>query len=64
MFGDGRHPNVTIHEGILPADKYRELLHNSKFCLAASGHGWGIRLSQYMAQGCVPVIIQVSVAVY
>eukprot|EP00882_Tetradesmus_deserticola_P022294 GHRQ01024193.1.p2 GENE.GHRQ01024193.1~~GHRQ01024193.1.p2 ORF type:complete len:252 (+),score=51.38 GHRQ01024193.1:207-962(+) len=56
-FGKGQHPNVTIHEGSFP--DYIAAVRGSKFCVAPSGHGWGIRLSQYMAQGCVPVIIQV-----
>jgi hypothetical protein len=57
-FGNGRHPNVTIHEGRF--DNYSAAVRGSKYCLAPSGHGWGIRLSQYMLQGCVPVIIQVG----
>ncbi|KAG2488197.1 hypothetical protein HYH03_013191 [Edaphochlamys debaryana] len=30
----------------------------AKFCLAPSGFGWGVRLTQVMMTGCVPVIIQ------
>ncbi|WIA23466.1 hypothetical protein OEZ85_000212 [Tetradesmus obliquus] len=55
-FGRGQHPNITIHEG--RCENYSAALQGSKYCLAPSGHGWGIRLSQYMIQGCVPVIIQ------
>jgi hypothetical protein len=29
-----------------------------RFCLAPYGWGWGIRLSQIILAGCVPVIIQ------
>lgn len=58
LFGKGQHPNITIHEGGHPS--YTAAMKGSKFCMAPSGHGWGIRLSQYMAQGCVPVIIQVG----
>jgi hypothetical protein len=33
-------------------------MRRSKFCLAPSGHGWGIRIVHAMAAGCVPLIIQ------
>jgi len=58
MFGAGQHPQVIIHEGGLP--DYQDIIRNSRFCMAPSGHGWGIRLGQYMTLGCVPVIIQVG----
>jgi hypothetical protein len=35
-----------------------ESIRTSKYCLAPYGHGWGVRLAQYIAYGCVPVIIQ------
>jgi hypothetical protein len=38
---------------------YAAKMRGHKYCLAPAGHGWGIRLSQYMLNGCVPVIIQV-----
>jgi hypothetical protein len=60
MFGDGSNPQVLIHEGGMPPDEYALKLDSSKFCLAPSGYGWGIRLNYYMVTGCVPVIIQVS----
>jgi hypothetical protein len=28
----------------------------SKYCLAPSGHGCGVQLSQYMLHGCVPLL--------
>jgi len=60
LFGAGQHPDVTIHEG--PIAGYVEHIRSSRFCLAPSGYGWGIRLSQLMAQGCVPVIVQDGVS--
>ncbi|KAG2488216.1 hypothetical protein HYH03_013210 [Edaphochlamys debaryana] len=33
-------------------------MQRAKFCLAPSGHGWGVRLAQAMMTGCVPVIVQ------
>ncbi|KAG2454703.1 hypothetical protein HYH02_000540 [Chlamydomonas schloesseri] len=33
----------------------------SRFCLAPSGWGWGLRLLQAVACGCVPVVVQDSV---
>lgn len=59
-YGKGQHPNVIIHEGGLP--DYGERIKGAKYCRAPSGHGWGIRLGQYMTLGCVPVIIQVRAA--
>ncbi len=37
---------------------YEGQIRASKFCMSAYGHGWGIRTNIYMANGCVPVIIQ------
>jgi hypothetical protein len=36
------------------------MLATSKFCLAPSGFGWGVRLMHYIIRGCVPVIVQVG----
>mmetsp|Transcript_66357 Transcript_66357/g.209790 ORF Transcript_66357/g.209790 Transcript_66357/m.209790 type:complete len:369 (-) Transcript_66357:422-1528(-) len=30
----------------------------SKYCGVFTGHGWGIRISQVSANGCIPVVIQ------
>lgn len=59
MFGDGSNPQVLIHEGHMDPGTYACMLNTSRFCLAPSGYGWGIRLNNYMLAGCVPVIIQV-----
>jgi hypothetical protein len=59
MFGDGSNPQVMIHEGGMLPGQYAHMLNSSKFCLAPSGYGWGIRLNYYVVAGCVPVIIQV-----
>ncbi|KAG2488194.1 hypothetical protein HYH03_013188 [Edaphochlamys debaryana] len=45
------HVGPATHTG--PDDMAR-----SKFCLAPSGYGWGVRLTDAMVTGCVPVIIQ------
>ena len=49
--GDG----YEIHERV--ANMGAEM-RRSRFCLAPSGHGWGIRIVHAMAAGCVPVVIQ------
>ncbi|KAG2484066.1 hypothetical protein HYH03_017086 [Edaphochlamys debaryana] len=49
-------PDVVLVEG--RTDAYEELFRTSKFCLAPYGHGWGIRLTQAMQRGCVPIIMQ------
>lgn len=59
MFGDSNNPQVLIHEGGMHPEQYARMLNSSKFCLAPSGYGWGIRLNYYMVTGRVPVIIQV-----
>lgn len=59
MFGDGSNPQVLIHQGAMSHEEYARMLVTSKFCLAPSGDGWGIRLAHYIARGCVPVIVQV-----
>jgi hypothetical protein len=33
-------------------------MRRSRFCVAPSGHGWGIRIVHAVAAGCVPVVIQ------
>jgi hypothetical protein len=33
----------------------------SVFCLAPSGHGWGIRIVFAMMTGCIPVVIQARI---
>lgn len=45
---------------INPPGQYRfeDKMRDSIFCLAPSGLGWGIRLVQATAAGCIPVIIQ------
>jgi hypothetical protein len=52
--------DVTILDRVPPSPQYETLVGTTKYCLAPYGHGWGWRLSAYMALGCVPVILQVS----
>ncbi|PNW85856.1 hypothetical protein CHLRE_03g202550v5 [Chlamydomonas reinhardtii] len=49
-------PAIMFVEG--RRDDYVDLLWRSQFCLAAYGHGWGIRVMQSIQFGCIPVIIQ------
>ncbi|KAG2488196.1 hypothetical protein HYH03_013190 [Edaphochlamys debaryana] len=61
MFGPGgkhhaRRPDYWVNAQKLAAPRLD--MQRSKFCLAPSGHGWGIRLAQAMVTGCVPVIVQ------
>ena len=50
---DGFLIQPTAADGVMSA---------SRFCLAPSGDGWGIRLVKVILSGCVPLIIQPSVA--
>jgi hypothetical protein len=38
--------------------QWRPLPRSCRYCLAPYGWGWGMRLSQVILSGCVPVIIQ------
>jgi hypothetical protein len=39
-------------------DEYAAAARSARFCFAPYGHGWGMRLSEAAAFGCVPVIVQ------
>ncbi|KAI8471154.1 MAG: exostosin family-domain-containing protein [Monoraphidium minutum] len=52
------HPGVRLVTGGLPWERYVSELRAARFCLAPYGHGWGVRLSEAVAAGCVPVIVQ------
>lgn len=56
------HPNATLINGSLPPGAYHAALAAARFCLAPYGAGWGVRLGQAVAAGCVPVIVQVMAA--
>jgi len=47
-------PRFMIKQGWMSNDVLRE----SRFCLAPTGSGWGVRLTKLMLMGCVPLIIQ------
>jgi hypothetical protein len=44
-------------------DEYESAMRAAKFCFAPYGHGWGMRLSEAVAMGCIPVIVQVCACV-
>ena len=44
--------------GESPLQSWRGLMNSSKFCLAPNGDGWGIRITQTILAGCVPLIAQ------
>ena len=55
-------PGVAIPEGPLTPGEYAEHMLTSRFCLAVTGHGWGMRVSEAVAHGCVPVALEENVA--
>lgn len=57
LFGNGHHEDIVVMDS--RNGSYEALVKSSKYCLAPYGHGWGVRLMNYMVLGCVPVIIQV-----
>uniref|UniRef100_A0A7S0RCE8 EGF-like domain-containing protein n=1 Tax=Chlamydomonas leiostraca TaxID=1034604 RepID=A0A7S0RCE8_9CHLO len=52
------YPDVAFSDNVKSYGTYSDSLRKSRFCLAVYGHGWGIRLSQAIYHGCIPVIIQ------
>ena len=40
---------------------YREALLSTEYCLVATGNGFGVRLIDYMASGCIPVMLSSGV---
>ncbi|GIL58226.1 hypothetical protein Vafri_13293, partial [Volvox africanus] len=54
MYSNLSRPDVAINKGCCTA----EFMLKSRFCLSPLGYGWGIRLSQAMHTGCVPVLVQ------
>ncbi|KAK3263506.1 hypothetical protein CYMTET_27689 [Cymbomonas tetramitiformis] len=45
----------TIVNGRVP--DYKTRLHTTRFCLAPTGAGWGIRIVEVIMGGCIPVVI-------
>ncbi|KAG2426678.1 hypothetical protein HXX76_012988 [Chlamydomonas incerta] len=59
MFKNMSRPEVLINKGAGPGYTSK-----AKFCMAPLGYGWGIRFTQAMFTGCVPVIIQDHIYTY
>ncbi|KAG2489756.1 hypothetical protein HYH03_011708, partial [Edaphochlamys debaryana] len=55
----GNNSDILFYDGYV--DDYVSLQQDSKFCLAPHGGGFGIRLTEAMLFGCIPVIIQDTV---
>jgi hypothetical protein len=55
----GQHPIVSFNE-IQPKGNgsYRHNLLNSEFCLTSPGMGFGVRVVDYVAAGCIPVVVR------
>jgi len=48
----------TLEHGQWDSWHLRQMM-RSVFCLAPSGWGWGMRTTQAVLMGCIPVVIQV-----
>ena len=59
MFGNGSHADVILVAGGISPGRYEAAMRAARFCLAPYGFGWGVRLSEAIALGCIPVIVQV-----
>ncbi|PNH00896.1 putative glycosyltransferase, partial [Tetrabaena socialis] len=53
MFGNMTRPDVIINKG----GGAQQML-QARFCLCPLGYGWGIRVTQALHTGCVPVLVQ------
>ncbi|PNH05450.1 hypothetical protein TSOC_008269 [Tetrabaena socialis] len=56
LFGNTTRPDVAINKGREPGADPATML-RSRFCFAPQGQGWGVRLSQAVISGCVPVLV-------
>lgn len=50
-------PALAHHAPPSQVEDYQTAQRESKFCLAAYGWGWGVRLHQAILAGCIPVIV-------
>ncbi|KXZ45471.1 hypothetical protein GPECTOR_54g212 [Gonium pectorale] len=50
--------NITREDMAINKGNGAEWMLQSRFCMAPLGYGWGIRLTQAMHTGCVPVLVQ------
>lgn len=55
------HFHNTSRYAIEEGSQQVEIFGESRFCLAPTGDGWGVRLSKAVILGCVPLIIQPKV---
>eukprot|EP00899_Mesostigma_viride_P017700 jgi/Mesvir1/25931/Mv20925-RA.1 len=49
--------DVELHDEPIWGDYYNKL-RSSKFCMDTAGHGFSVRILDYMEPGCIPVIIR------
>ena len=55
----GEHPFVHFNRDALSAGAgYHDLLRTYEFCLCAPGKGFGNRIVDYVAAGCIPVLLR------
>ncbi|KXZ54166.1 hypothetical protein GPECTOR_5g263 [Gonium pectorale] len=55
LFGNTTRPDVAINR---PGLSGRKMMLRSRFCFVPMGYGWGVRLTQAVYAGCVPVLTQ------
>ena len=60
QWGDNRGEahGIWIRNRSMGSDQLAHKTQRSKFCLAPSGHGWGMRTGKNAVLGCVPLIAQ------
>eukprot|EP00899_Mesostigma_viride_P017710 jgi/Mesvir1/25940/Mv20934-RA.1 len=54
---EGNAPDVELHDTSVGSEYYPKL-RSSRFCMDTAGHGFSVRILDYMASGCIPVIIR------
>ena len=58
LWAVGTHPMVNFVAGKIATPDYLGELEESEFCLAAPVAGFGVRIVDYAATGCLPVVVR------
>ena len=54
----GSHPAVNLSGSRLPPRAYARALREHQFCLTSPGMGFGVRIVDYVASACIPVVVR------
>lgn len=54
------YPGFKVINTGAPPEDYNKAMHESVYCLAPAGWGWGARFKTSVTHGCIPVVVQVQ----